>query len=161
MALVKEDGTGKTDSNTYALEVLFSEWLSDRGYTLKGVLSTSNLILQATDYLETLSYIGSKNTQSQALQWPRSDAFFDGFDFPVDEIPKQLIDAQMMTAYQIDLGFNPMATVDRAVKKKKVDVIEIEYMDDADSSAVIKSVNSTLSKLLANSGASFTANVSE
>ena len=160
MALIVEDGTGKLDSNTYVDAVDFNTWLSDRGLTLGGSLTDENLLLQATDYLETLSYIGIKNTQEQALLWPRSGAYIDGYLFPFDSIPKQLIDAQMQVAYSIDQGVNPLATIGQAVKKEKVDVIEVEYQDGTISKSTITAVNATLSKLLLSSGGSFNAYLS-
>lgn len=158
MALVLEDGTGLANSNTYTLEATFDAWLLDRGYVLSGDTSTEALLHQSIDYLETLNYIGFKNTQSQALLWPRSGVHIDGYSFASDEIPKQLIDSQFQIAFSIDQGVNPMATVERATKSEKVDVIEVVYQDDASTTDIITSVNRTLRKLLESTGASFTAN---
>lgn len=160
MALIIEDGTGKVDSNTYVLDTTFNTWLTDRGLTLSGLLTVDNLLLQASDYLETLSYKGFKFTQAQAMQHPRGDLYIDGYLFPSDEIAKQLIDAQMQVSYSIDQGVNPMATIGQAIKMEKVDVIEVEYQDGTISQSTITAVNKTLSKLLLNSGGSFTAGLS-
>jgi hypothetical protein len=161
MPLVLEDGTGKTDSNTYVLEATFTQWLSDRGLTLAGDLTVDNLLYQSADYLETLQYIGNKKTQAQAMQWPRENVYIDGFAFSDNAIPQELIDAQMQTAYSIDQGENPLATVGRATKREKVDVIEVEYQDNASSTSIITAVNATLRKLLAtNSGSAFKAYLS-
>lgn len=155
MALILEDGTGKTDSNTYVLEMTFSSWLIARGYTVS--TATDVLLILAADYLETMSYRGYKLTNEQSMLWPRGDFVINGFLQPSSTIPKELIDAQMQLAYAIDQGFNPMETVDRAIKKEKVDVLEVEYMDNAATTATITAVNRTLRKLLVSSGAHFKA----
>ena len=158
MALVLEDGSGLSNSNTYTLEATFDAWLLDRGYALVGVISTEALLHQSIDYLETLNYIGFKNTQAQALLWPRSGVYIDGYPFPFDEIPKQLIDAQFQIAYSIDQGVDPMATETQDIKMERVEgAVEVEYQDGSRTKSVITSVNRTLRKLLASSGASFRA----
>lgn len=156
--LILEDGTGKTDSNTYVLEAAFADWLNARGYT---VTTASDILLTlSADYLETLIYKGDKTTSTQSMQFPRKNLYIDGSLFADDAIPKELINAQMQTAYAIDKGFNPLSTIDRAIKKEKIDVLEVEYMDNAKTSATIRAVNSTIRKLLKSSGASFKANFS-
>lgn len=159
MALVLEDGTGLTNSNTYNLVAALTDWLSDRGYTLSGTLTAENLLIQAKDYLETLVYSGVKNTFDQALQYPRTGVYIDGFLVPSDFIPNELKDAQFQLAWSIDQGVDPMATAGQDIKSERVEgEVEVVYQDDTSSQAVITSVNRTLRKLLANSGASFRAN---
>ena len=158
MALVLEDGSGLTNSNTYTLEATFDAWLLERGYVLAGTFSTEAILHQAMDYLEALSYLGFKNTQAQALQFPRNGIYIDGFLLASDSIPNELIDSQFQVAWSIDQGVNPMATVERAVKSERVEgAIEVVYQDDASSSEIIIAINRTLRKLLLNSGASLRA----
>jgi len=45
-------------------------------------------------------------------------------------------------------GNDPLSTVDRAIKREKVDVIEIEYMDNASISTVIRSIGNAMRKLV-------------
>ena len=159
MALVLEDGSGLTNSNTYSLEAGFVAWLLGRGYVLSGTLSAENLLIQSIDYLETLAYNGSKNTFEQALQYPRTNVYIDGFSVPSDFIPNELINSQYQIAWSIDQGVDPMATAGQDIKSERVEgEVEVVYQDDTSSQAVITSVNRALRKLLANSGASFRAN---
>ena len=65
------------------------------------------------------------------MQWPRYDVYIDGFTIDSNEIPTLLKDLQAEVALAVDAGNNPLSTVPRAVKKQKVDVIEIEYADNA------------------------------
>jgi hypothetical protein len=151
--IIVEDGTGKTNSNSYISEADFSTWLADRGITLTG--DAGELLIKANDYLETLVFIGNKYSEAQALQWPRYNVHVDGFYIEPATIPKDLKTAQMQFAVSINAGVDPLATIGRATKKVKLDVMEIEYMDNASSQPFITAGNAALSKLLAGGGLNF------
>src|SRR5690606_33330983 len=54
-------------------------------------------------------------------------------EWPDDAIPKELKAAQMQYAIELQNGFNPFASNDgTVVKKKKVDVIEKEFFSATD-----------------------------
>lgn len=144
--IIVEDGTGKTDSNSYVSEADVTTYATDRGVTLTA--DADILIIKAMDYLETLDYIGTKFSQAQALQWPRNNVYIDGYYIEPSTIPQELKNSQMALCLSIDAGADPMATTERATKKEKVDTIEIEYMDNAATKAIITSVNRALNKLL-------------
>ncbi len=152
--IVVEDGAGLTNSNSYVSEVDVTTYATDRGLTLTA--SADVLIIKAMDYLETLNYIGDKQTEEQALQWPREQVYIDDFYIEPTTIPQELKNAQMSLCMSIDAGTDPMAIVPRATKKEKVDVLEVEYMDNAASKAIVTSVNRMLSKLLKGGGAAST-----
>lgn len=148
MALIIEDGTGKTDSQSYASETAFASYASDRGISISG--TDTKLLITAMDYLESKNFIGDKATRDQSLQWPRVNAAMDGYYIDNDSIPQLLIDAQIEIALSIDAGVNPLATVDREVKREKVDVIEVEYMDNAIDSPYLMAAETKLKKLIVN-----------
>jgi hypothetical protein len=100
------------------------------------------------DYIESLLYKGYKSSSTQALQWPRVDLYIDGYLFSSDAIPSELEAGLMQTAIAIDQGYNPLEVQTQGVKRKKVDVIEIEYMDGSSSAPILKQVSSALYKLL-------------
>lgn len=147
MAIVVEDGSIVTGANSYVSEAELATYEADRGLTISG--DPLALLIQAMDYLETLYYIGTKKTSDQPLQWPRTSVYIDGYLFAPDAIPQELKNAQMALAVSIDAGTDPMATLERATKREKADVLEVEYMDNASSVAIITSVNRLLRKLLA------------
>ena len=60
-------------------------------------------------------------------------------------------DAQITIAISIMAGNDPLSTVDRAVKREKVDVLEVEYMDNASISTVIRSIGNAMRKLVTSS----------
>jgi len=141
-----ETGTGSASSNSYISEADFTTYATDRGITLTG--DTDVLLIQAMDYIEAQSFKGNKYTDAQALQWPRSSVYIDGYVIDVDEIPTLLKDALCEVAIGVDAGNNPLLTEDRATKKEKVGDIEVEYMDGARNSTYLKAAESKLSKLL-------------
>ena len=51
--------------------------------------------------------------------------------FDRDEIPENIKRAQCIAALLIDSGIDLLEPIGRATKREKVDVIEVEYMDNA------------------------------
>lgn len=148
MALTVEDGTGKSDADSYVDEADFTAYLAKYEKTVTGTKET--LLLQAMQYLESKRYRGVKKTQAQALQFPRYDVVVDGYLLASDEIPVNLKNAQMENALAIDGGENPMDNQDRVVKREKIGVLETEYATDGRSTTYLKTVESLLSKLTIN-----------
>ena len=146
--IVVEDGTGKTDSNSYVSEAELATYAADRGVTIAG--TDAILLIQAMDYIEQQPFKGTKGSDEQALQWPRWGVVIDGYYIDTDEIPQLLKDSQMEVALGVDAGNNPLATEERATKREKVDVIEVEYMDGARNTTYLAAAESKLSKLLTN-----------
>lgn len=130
MALIIEDGTGKTDAQSYASDAELTAYALARGVTITLANGTNEqLLVKAMDYIERQPFIGYKKTREQALQWPRNNVTLYGWDLPDDEIPSQLKAAQMETALQMDEGSDPMETVDPDVKSESVGTISVTYMD--------------------------------
>lgn len=146
MAIVIEDGTQVAGANSYVTEAELTAYATARGITLTG--TAEPLLIQAMDYIESRRFKGDKMTKAQPLQWPRSGVYVDGYLIENDEIPGKLKSAQLALAVAIDAGNNPLATSTQAVKREKVDVIEVEYQDGTSSSPYIASVQAYLSDLI-------------
>lgn len=149
--IVVEDGTGLTNSNSYVSEAELATYVADRGVTISG--TDTILLIQAMDYIEQQNFKGDKNTDAQALQWPRFNVYIDNYAVGSDEIPQLLKDAQMEAVIATDGGNNPLANEERATKREKVGEIEVEYMDSALNSTYLKAVDNKLTKLLKYNGA--------
>ncbi len=156
-AIVIEDGTGKTNSNSYVTEAELTTYATDRGITLNAADDAAKaiLLIQAMDYIESLNFIGDKYSEAQALQWPRSGAFIDGYSVDVDSIPTLLKQAQMENAIGIDGGVNPLANVSRETIKEKVGDIEVEYAAGALSQTYLKAAETKAEKLVKSKGFSY------
>lgn len=151
-AIVVEDGTGLTNSNSYVSESELTTYATNRGITLVGVNTV--LLHISMDYLEQQNFKGVKNTDEQSLQWPRYGVYIDGYYVDNDFIPDLLKESQMEFAIGIDAGNNLLAVIGRETKREKVDVIEVEYMDGARDNVYITAAETKLKKLLMGGGAS-------
>ena len=152
--IIIEDGTVVPGANSYVTEAELTTYAADRGVTLTA--ATDVLLIKAMDYIESLSFIGTKYSKGQALQWPRSNVYIDGFYFVPTIIPPALQTGQIATALAIDSDNGPLATVGRSTKREKVDVIEVEYMSSAAAQPIVKTINAAMRKILVSGGSSMT-----
>ncbi|KKL22877.1 hypothetical protein LCGC14_2430990, partial [marine sediment metagenome] len=97
MSLVVEDGSGSSTANGY-ISVAFVDTYHlarrNAGWGLQAV-DKESAIVRATDYIDQRfgqKFRGVRTHKSQALEWPRLDAFDDDdFAFSsVDAVPRQL-----------------------------------------------------------------------
>lgn len=108
MALVVEDGTGKTDSESFASVANADAYFTGRTGSSTWTASTSTTALKeqalrdATDYIEetyNTRFRGRKSEENQALSFPRAYLVdFDGYAIDSDEIPTKLKRATMELA---------------------------------------------------------------
>ena len=122
-------------TNSYVSEAELTTYATDRGITISG--STNILLIQAMDYIESRDYRGRKFSSTQPLQFPR----YYTADAPAvaPDVPEKIKTAEIVAALLIDSGVNLFATIGRATKREKVDVIEVEYMDSANATDHISS----------------------
>ena len=113
-------------------------------------------LLEATQYLDgAYTYIGDQIT-TQVLAWPRYDAQvtqgnFKNIFYDSDTIPPQIETACAELALEgLDASLQPAEARGGAIKKEKVDVIEVEYMDWAPSGKTYGFVTNILKPLLIN-----------
>lgn len=144
--IVVEDGTQVSGANSYITEAELATYASDRGVTVAGTAAI--LIIEAMDYIESLSYKGYKLTETQPLVWPRGDVLVDGYYIDQDEIPQLLKDAQAEVCLAIDADNGPLDNVERQTKREQVGEIEVEYMDGSSSTTLVRKINAKLQKLL-------------
>lgn len=144
--IVVEDGTVVSGANSYVTEAELTAFIADRGKSLTG--TTAVLLIQAMDFIEAQNFIGVKSEEDQPLQWPRDWVQIDGYYLDDGTIPKELKNAQLATALAIDEGNGPLEDIPRSVRREKVDVIEVEYMDNAASQVINRKIQAALRKLL-------------
>jgi hypothetical protein len=105
--LIVEDGTGKSDSQTYASVTTLRAYAKARGETLpSGEAACEILLIKAMERMRGLNYVGDRATKEQALDWPRHNVCIDGFSFSSTDLPRQLEQAQCalaIEAQRIDL----------------------------------------------------------
>lgn len=158
MTIIVEDGSIVSGANSYVSEAELTAYALARGVTLTA--GTEQLLIEAMDYIEAQNFIGTKQTATQPLQWPRTDVYIDGYYVQSTIIPNDLKSAEMATAVAIDQGNGPQNVLSAAVKKEKVDVIEVEYQDGAMSGTIDPKINASLKKVVVSGGNIYNFNVS-
>jgi len=150
--LIVEDGSIVSGANTYVTVAEFQQFCSDRNITITDTYGDeSELLIQAMDYFEQQPFKGIKFIETQSLQFPRSDFYLDGYLTDSDAIPQLVKDAQITIAISIMQGNDPLSTLDRSVKREQVDVLEVEYMDNAGPTVIIRSIGNIMRKLVTSS----------
>ena len=144
--IVVEDGTVVAGANSYVTEAELTTYAADRGVTLAA--ATDVLLIKAMDYIESLAFIGDKHKESQPLQWPRDEVYIDRYYIERETIPKELKNGVYTAALAIDAELDPLRIIERATKREKVDVIEVEYMDSAASQTIVRTISAALYKIL-------------
>ena len=147
--IIVEDGSIVANANSYVTTAEFTQYCADRNITVSGTYGDeSQLLILSMDYFEQQPFRGIKFISTQSLQFPRSDLWIDGYLENSSQIPELVKDAQITIAISIMAGNDPLSTVDRAVKREKVDV---EYMDNSSISTVIRSIGNAMRKLVTSS----------
>jgi len=106
-------------------------------------------LTKAMDYMETKQYKGYKTEEDQDNSWPRQYVYVDNVLLDSAIVPSGIVKAQHVIALSINNGYDPLATIDRAIKREKVDVLEVEYQQNASPTAILRSINAALSKYVA------------
>lgn len=167
MTIIVEDGTGKIDAQTYCTVVFADAWHLARGMTLWATMQEAEkeaALVRASNYLQQayrLKWAGHRKTVTQALDWPRYNAL--RVDSPVaygygpayyddDAVPIEVQQANAELAFKAASG-DLAADVSQLVKRERVDVIEVEYMDGSTPIVRYRSIDNLLAPLLKNGGA--------
>ncbi len=131
--LIQEDGTGIANANTYITLAEYNTYIDEHGLTdSTDADAKTGRIIRAKDWVEAQDgrYQGRKETDEQALVWPRSRVVIYSFSLEANTIPQQLKDAQAQLVF--DSATTDIYNVNdgRAVILEKVDVLEVEYSDN-------------------------------
>ena len=129
ITLIVEDGTRPTGANTYASLADANAYWADRGNATWADATDdekSSALIQATAYLNGLSWTGSK-VAPRKMAWPRVDVEIDGYMVGSDEIPDAVIDATCYMAGEILGGAEPLAAQDRALSSMTVGSVSMTW----------------------------------
>ncbi|OQA35478.1 MAG: hypothetical protein BWY56_01615 [Acidobacteria bacterium ADurb.Bin340] len=95
---------GAATANSYASVAEADAYLAVRGDTSTWTALTTGekeaKLQWAAIYIDTLTFMGTRSTSTQALQWPRIGVW-DRDGFEVDGIPQALKNAQAEMAFQL------------------------------------------------------------
>jgi hypothetical protein len=124
-------------TNSYVTVAEAEAFAADGGDSFTGDVSV--MLTLARRYLALQDWSGTKTDTAQDLDFPR-----DGDT----DVPENIKQAQIVIALTYDGGADLLAPVERAVKSEKVDVIEVEYMDNAASAASYPYINALIGSYL-------------
>lgn len=130
--------------DTYVTVAELTAYASARAITI--VNDEELILLKAMDYIETRSYSGTKTDELQDLEHPRNGE---------TEVPQKIKTAQVVAAILIDSGENLFPASTQAIKREKIDVIEIEYQDNSTAFTSYSQLNALISPFLNSIGGSF------
>ena len=160
ITLVVEDGTGRSDANSYCDLDFALEYCVMKGYSNWLTLSENEqkvFIIRGTEFVDNFfTWKGIRHTQSQSMAFPR-DEIYDDDRYPVNGIPDRLKKACIEAAFlNASSGSDTLfVTKDEngKVKKQKVDSLEVEYFSTQQNNEKASTVDYTsiydiLNKLL-------------
>ena len=108
LTLIKEDGTGKVDANSYANAVdgdaYYDGHLYATAWTAATLANKEKALVFATRLIDAeYLFAGWKASEEQALQWPRMSCRDpDGEDdLPTDAVPRAVVDATCELAREL------------------------------------------------------------
>jgi hypothetical protein len=144
---VVEDGTGKSDANSYVSIIYADQYAVNYGYSEWDTYSTpvkQQYLIQGTQYID-LSFnftgkstnIGSSKTEDdQALEFPRENMYCGSVLLDSDAVPVQIMKATVEAAVQRGLSDTRLIVESGEVlKREKVGDLEIERFDSSSRSS--------------------------
>lgn len=150
-AIIQETGQQSTTANSYVTVAGYNQYLEDR-YSRVAPAEDDALryIYRAMTYFESLTFIGDKATEDQALQWPRSDVSIDGYGIDSDEMPSEVLIAIYEISYGYESGFGIDNPVSRETIKEKVGELEVEYKSSSAERTLLPAATQAIRKLVKN-----------
>ena len=133
MAIVVEDGTGKSTAESYISVADASTYHTARGNTAWAALTTDALreaaLRKATDYMRQAyrsRWQGYRVNEDQALDWPRYDVEVEGYAVDSDIVPTEVKNACAELALKASSAdLNPDLT--QGVLSEQVGSISVTY----------------------------------
>lgn len=157
--IIVEDGTIIDNANSYVTCTDYIAYAASKGVTIADDFDADTELVKAAEFIGAHegNLKGDRVERDQPLAYPRKNLVLEGFEWKADEIPRQVILCQMALALDIHAGidlYNPAPNPNRAAKREKVDVIEVEYFGRAGGTKMSRDSTATalLATLLVRSG---------
>ena len=144
---IVEDSTGLPNANSLASVQDFKDYYLLRNVNISTLTDTQieGFLVLGTDYIvQKYDFKGSRLKDTQSLPFPR--VVNNETIFPIN-----VKYATILLAFKSQNG-NLLADSQQQVKKEKVDVLEVEYMDGSSSEVVYNDVLGYLKPYLSNAG---------
>lgn len=150
LVLIKEDGTGKVDANSYASAADAASYFEGHLYaTSWNATSAANkeaALVMATRLIDShYQFGGTKAKATQALQWPRENCSdpdagrWSGRVVPADSIPKAVVQATCEMARELVIADRTAAPAGEGLSYKNVGSDQTGY-NKSDTRPIISHV---------------------
>ena len=133
MALVIEDGSQVTSADSYVSRADYIAYALTLGTVITDDVTADNQLVKAAEYIgrHEDNLKGERGTRDQALSFPRSGLYIDGWNWTSVEIPRQVILCQQAFALDINAGidlYNRPQNPNMIAKSKRVEgAVTIAY----------------------------------
>lgn len=163
MALITEDGSGVTNSNTYVSRADYITYASNRGITIVDNAAADVQLFNAAEYIDRHedNLKGDLVERDQSMAFPRTGLTIDSWYWGSDEIPRQVILCQLAFALDINAGidlYNRPQNPNLITKSETiVGAVEVEYAVNETTGQKLSQTSTgdaLLASLLNNSGLS-------
>ena len=168
MSLIVENGTGKSDAESYVSVTDADTYHSNRSNTTWAALSTAakeSALRKATDYMVgnyRLKWKGRRVLSTQSLDWPRAGVILEEYNvypsyglFQVSYtiVPNEVKNACAELALRVSVGTTLADDITQQAIKKTVGPITVEYSKDAPVYTVYRQIDMMLKAYLMTNGA--------
>lgn len=133
MTIIVETGAQVTNSNSYSDRADYIAHAAAIGITIADDTDADEQLIQAARFIDSLEakLKGWRVSRDQSMAYPRHEVWIDDYAWDSDEIPRQVILAQMSLALDINAGedlYNPSQSAAQGVKRERVEgAVEVEY----------------------------------
>lgn len=172
ITITVEDGSVVSGANSFISLNDFKSYLDNQGRVYSGLFDDEKLkaaLVIAGQFLNNQGWKGVKTARENPMSWPRYGTSPDGwnqleqpasawlgvvdrngFFIPTDSVPGEVIQAQCEGAWLILQGYalEPILERGGGIKRRKVDVVEIEYFEAASSQTIFRTIINPLTGLL-------------
>ena len=139
------DATLAGESSNSYVDIAFADmYAANQPWSAKWALLTEDekavSLIQATAWMETLSYAGNRCSTTQSLAWPRTNASCDGVPATCDIIPYGIRRTEVELAWQAHqnpdaiIGGGGGASAGTFTKRQRLGSLEVEYEQYAGTS---------------------------
>lgn len=157
ITLITEDGTGVAGANCYSTLAEADAYNAERGRSSWSAITEDNrktCLILGTDFVDKYyKWYGKRKYREQELSFPRIE-LFDKDNYPVNGIPVALKKACYEAAFlnvkgtAVKSGLFTTKDTNGDVKRKKVDVLEVEYFESESTKTDYTSVYEILNNFL-------------
>jgi len=163
MALIVEDGSQVTNSNSYSTRAEYIAYAASIGVTIADTVAADEQLIKAAGYIDNheQNLSGVRVERDQSMAYPRSGLYISGWYWSTSEIPGDVKKCQLLYALSINDGedlYNRTSSTNAPVKREKIEgAVEVEYsVNEKTLSSATKNLEADfiLNKLLKSGGIS-------